>query len=178
MPVENVASATSSDSVTPFGGHGSELGPPPICKCGATAPSAKDSTRCRRGHPLPGHPGPALAIDKYSTQFWQAADAARRDIRAAILSDRGHTEADAPRALLIAADGLAQAVLLRDAAFVRVLESGGPLSSAGRPRRASVVWSASTREVERGLRLIGLERVPAGPQSIADLLASRAGDHG
>jgi hypothetical protein len=96
-------------------------------------------------------------------------------MRQAIIADNGYTnESDAPRALSTAADGLAQAVLLRDSAFMRVLESGGPLSSAGRPRRAFVVWSADSDRVERHLRLIGLQRAPASPQTIEEWLTTRA----
>src|SRR5262249_48311418 len=78
----------------------------------------------------------ALVVGQHWNQFWQAQDGARREIVAAIIADAGHTTEDAPRALTLTAEGIAQASLLRDAAFLRVVESAGPLTSSGRTRRA------------------------------------------
>jgi hypothetical protein len=88
-------------------------------------------------------------------------------LRQAIVEDAGHTADDAPRALLVAADGLAQAVLVRDSAFARVVQQGGPLTSTGRTRRAFQVWTAALDRVERHLRLVGLSRVPAPAETFA-----------
>ncbi len=75
-----------------------------------------------------------------------------------MLTDRGHTDEDAPRALRLAAEGIAQAVLVRNSAFARMVEGGGPLSSSGRERRAFAVWTAALDRLERHLRLVGIER--------------------
>jgi hypothetical protein len=116
----------------------------------------------------------ALLVGAQSAAFWLAADTARREIRKAIIDDKGYgSETEAPRAVVIAADGLAQATLVRDSAFLRMLESGGPLSSAGRPRRAFTVWSVSGDRVERCLRLLGLQRAPARPVTIDEWLTTR-----
>jgi hypothetical protein len=115
----------------------------------------------------------ALVVGARSLGFWRAADDARREIREAILTDAGFTPSDAPRALLIAADGVAQAALLRDASFARVVESGGPLTTTGRTRRAFAVWQAAADRAERYMRLIGLKRQPKPAPSLAELLAAQ-----
>jgi hypothetical protein len=83
----------------------------------------------------------------------------RDERRAAILADLGTTPVGAPAALVAAADGLAQATLLRDAAFERLAAAGGPVSlHAGRPRAVFKVWCESADRCERYLRLVGLQR--------------------
>ena len=89
-----------------------------------------------------------------------------------IIQDAGHTSQDAPKALQLAADSIAQAVLLQRSAFTRVVESGGPITSSDRTRRAYVVWQSSTDRVERGLRLVGLRRVPGPAPSLHEALAA------
>lgn len=115
----------------------------------------------------------ALVTGASSPAFWANVDGARREIAAAVVSDAGFAEIDAPRALQLAADGLAQAALMRDAAFARVVEAGGPMTTAGRTRRAFVVWQAATDRLERHLRLVGLRRVPRAAQSLDDLLSDK-----
>jgi len=115
----------------------------------------------------------ALLVGERSSAFWNACEGARRDIAAAVIADQGHSAEDAPRALWLAADGLAQAVLLRDAAFLRVVESGGPLTASGRTRRAYAVWEASSDRVVAHLRLIGLRRVPKPSPSIHEYIAAQ-----
>jgi hypothetical protein len=100
--------------------------------------------------------------------FWAAVDGARNDIRRALISDQGLTEIDAPRALLAIADGFAQATFIRDSAFQRITEAGGPLTSADRGRRAFAVWESASASVERHARLLGLKRVA---KPVADPLA-------
>jgi hypothetical protein len=68
------------------------------------------------------------------------------------------TEAEAPQALLDAIDGLVQAVLLRDSAFARIVESGGPATLQGRRRAAFNVWLLAAGRAENHLKLLGLER--------------------
>lgn len=67
----------------------------PICRCGATAAHATDPTRCDKGHPLAGYPGPAL---KHGVRAYQARGEAAlpddlrvsvADFQAQIVADRG-----------------------------------------------------------------------------------------
>jgi hypothetical protein len=121
---------------------------------GALGPRAD---RSANGRFLPGNRA-AILTGKDSVSFWEEQAGARREIAEAVLRDAGHTSDDAPKALELAAQGLAQAVLIRDAAFHRILESGGPLTNHGRARRAFTAWMAATDRVERLLRLCGVER--------------------
>lgn len=100
----------------------------------------------------------SVVVDKYSAAFWAAQDGARREIITSVLEDAGHRVDDAPRALRLAAEGIAQATLLRDSAYARVVEAGGPLTSNGRTRRAFNVWLETLDRLERHLRLVGLKR--------------------
>lgn len=131
----------------------------PACRCGA-AQSTQHEDRCANGHVLKGVAGPALKVGQHSQTFWDAQDDARRELRAAIIADAGHSTDDAPRALSLAAESIAQATLVRDAAFARIIEAGGPLTSRGRTRRAFSVWLTSLDRLERNLRLVGLRRIP------------------
>src|SRR5262245_46877438 len=136
---------------------------PPLGEAGR-APDRDSSGRFVRGNKV------ALVVGQHSRSFWNAQEAARRDIVEAVIGDAGHTPDDAPRALLLAADGIAQAMLLRDAAFLRLVESGGPMTSAGRTRRAFVVWQSAVDRRERHLRLVGLKRAPKPAPSLQDYL--------
>src|SRR5687767_6093684 len=98
----------------------------------------------------------ALVAGAHSAAFWEAQAAARQETTDAVIADAGHRPDGAPRTLVLAADGLAQAVLLRDSAFLRLVESGGPLTSSGRTRRAFTAWQAAADRVERYIRLLGL----------------------
>lgn len=153
----------------PSGGNGASGGA--VCKCGA-GPHADDPERCASNHFLPGN-SKALVTAEHSGKFWHEADGVRRELRSAIIADQGHTESDAPRALSIAAESIAQAVLVRDSAFRRMAESGGPLSSGGRARRCLDVWLGAMDRVERHLKVVGLKRVPRpAPSSFADAIAA------
>jgi hypothetical protein len=110
----------------------------------------------------------ALLVGQHSAHFWREADEARRAIVRSVISSAGHTESSAPRTLTIAADALAQATLLRDAAFARIVEAGGPLTSADRTRRAFNVWEAASAAVERYLRLFGRARATTEPTPSLD----------
>lgn len=118
----------------------------------------------------------ALTVGHRSLQLWQAQEDIRRGIEDAILSDSGHTRDDAPRTLLLAASGLAQAALIRDAAYQRIIEDGGPLTNKGRARRAFQVWLNTAERVHRGLTLIGLRRVPRHVDPLAALHAALAAE--
>lgn len=100
----------------------------------------------------------ALVVGQHSAAFWADVEAVQRARRRALLSDRGHTEDDAPQALLDAVDGVVQAVLLRDSAFLHLAASGGPATLRGRRRAAFNVWLAASDRALRYLQLVGLER--------------------
>jgi hypothetical protein len=126
-----------------------------------------------RGRFAVGAPGPRLIVGEHSAILWRETEDARRELSATVLRDKGYaTAANAPKALQIAVDGLAQAVIIRDSAFVRVVESGGPISASGRTRRAFVVWQVASDRVERLCRVIGLQRVPTPTASLAERLAA------
>jgi hypothetical protein len=139
--------------------------------CGA-APAVGHADRCANGHLLPGN-SRALLVGATSVAFWREHAAARREIAAALASDLGHSVDDAPRALLTVLDSIAQAQLVRDAAYVRLVELGGPLSSAGKVRRAFEVWLAAVDRLERHLRLVGLERRAKPVPTLEQLLRER-----
>ena len=113
----------------------------------------------------------ALVVGERSAAFWTQHEQARRDLRTAVIIDAGHREADAPKALQLAADSIAQTTLLQASAFAHLVESGGPLTSSGRTRRAYAVWLTATDRLERGLRLVGLRRVPKpAPSSFSEAI--------
>ena len=64
---------------------------------------------------------------------------------------------DAPEALRLAASSIAQAVIVQQSAFARLVESGGPLTSKGRSRRAFTVWLAATDRLVAGYGMLTLE---------------------
>lgn len=142
---------------SPFGFDGIER----ACKCGADR-HTKHADRCAGGHPLKGAAGPALVVGNRGAAFWRQHEEARQEIRKAIIADQGLSETDAPRALQLAAESIAQAVLVRDSAYTRLVEAGGPLSSSGRTRRCFTVWAMSVDRVERHLKLVGLKKTPKG----------------
>ena len=157
----------------PFGANRQQ----PACRCGAGRHQERDD-RCAAGHPWRGLPGPALVVGKGSRLFWQAHENERREVRRSVIADAGHTEADAHGALVIAAESIAQATLVRDAAYIRLVEAGGPLAASGRVRRAFIVWSSAVDRLERHLRLVGLRRVPKpAPSSFAEAVARATTGH-
>jgi hypothetical protein len=147
------------------------VGPAPdaVCKCGR-GPHATRADMCAGGHPLVGTPGPALLTGERSVVRWKAQSDAVRTIADAVVQDAGHAPPDAPQTLQAAASGLAQALLIRDSAFERISEAGGPLTSAGRGRRAFVVWLAASQRVSELVRLLGVRRVPKPAPSLQDYL--------
>ncbi len=109
----------------------------------------------------------ALVTGERSRQFWEAADAERRAKRAALLRQRGFaSEADAPPALVAVADGCAQAVILRDATFNRVIELGGPTTTHDRRRDVLKVWENASDRALRHLQAVGLETQERDAMSI------------
>jgi hypothetical protein len=81
------------------------------------------------------------------------------------------TEEDAPTALLEAADGAAQALLIRNSAFLRLVESGGPTTLHDRRRTALDVWERASDRALRHLQVIGFERAPRRVPTLAEALA-------
>lgn len=116
----------------------------------------------------------ALCTGQHSQQFWHAHQDARRDIAAEVMADAGFGPSDAPRALVVACDGLAQAVLVRDSAFQRLVESGGPTTANGKARRAYGIWLSASDRVEKHLRITGLRRVSRPAPSPAEYWAQRS----
>ena len=162
---------SSADSVQPSSDARSETA---VCRCGL-GPSSKHPDRCAAGHVLRGNEV-ALVVGHRSPAFWREHAEARRELREAVVADAGHVTDDAPRALLLAADSIAQATLIRDSAFLRLVEAGGPLTSHGRTRRAFVVWCAAVDRVERHLRLIGLRREPPTSRTLAEVMKGEKTD--
>jgi hypothetical protein len=144
------------ESDAPSGGNGAPTAPP-ACRCGAGASSTNEH-RCANGHLLPGHPS-QLIVGHRSVAFWNAAQDALSELVGDVLRDHGYSPDDAPRALLVAAEGFAQAKLIADAAFDRLRVVGGPLSDRNdRARRAFTVWESASASVERHAKLLGLKR--------------------
>jgi hypothetical protein len=71
----------------------------------------------------------------------------------------------------LAVEAIAQATLISRSAFERIGESGGPLTARGRGRRAFAIWVQALDRLERGLRLVGLERRPKPAVSFAQSIA-------
>lgn len=113
---------------------------------------ARDSRgRFRRGNLA------AAVVGEHSQVFWNEQNATVDGEIERIVRGLGHSATTAPETLLVAARGLAQAGIVRDAAFARMTELGGPLSAAGRPRRAFDVWLAASERVDRTLRVLGVD---------------------
>ena len=74
------------------------------------------------------------------------------------LRDRGEDRTSATVAVKGVAEGFAQAQLLRDLAFQRTIQLGGPLTDRGKARRAFQVWLLAMDRVERHAKLLGLDR--------------------
>jgi hypothetical protein len=104
------------------------------------------------------HNGLAVVTGQTSAAFWREHNEARQEIARAVIEDAGFTTEDAPRAVILAADSIAQATLVRDSAYARVVEAGGPLAADGKARRAFTVWAMAMDRLERHLRLVGMER--------------------
>jgi hypothetical protein len=156
----------------PFSAVGAESAP--VCQCGS-GPHPELEGRCAAGHVTRGN-GLALVVGQHSAAFWAAEADARREIRQDVIADQGHTEADAPRPLAITAETIAQATLIRDSAYLRMAESGGPLSASGRTRRSFKVWCEASDRLQSHLRLVGLRRM-SRPIDIRERLATAARQH-
>lgn len=167
---EEPGPAAPAGPAEPFGAVGAEAGT--VCRCGA-GPHHEHAERCAAGHVQAGN-GLALVVGAHSAAFWSAEAGARRETRLAVIADAGHTESDAPKALAISAETIAQATLIRDSAYLRMAEAGGPLASSGRVRRAFGAWCAAVDRLERHLRIVGLRRVPRPTPTLDEALAMAA----
>jgi hypothetical protein len=127
-----------------------------LCKCGRGPNPAGD--RCLQGHPWRGTPGPALVVGSQSAVFWREHEGAVKRITDAVIRDAGYAEDDAPEALRIAATSLARAALIDESAYLRMVESGGPIAASGRTRRAFTVWLQAVDRIATLSRLLGLRR--------------------
>lgn len=100
----------------------------------------------------------SVVVGQHGRRFWDSVSGAIAAHSAAILADLGHTPDSAPIALETAVRGLAQASALRDSAFERVAEAGGPSTLRGRQRAAFRIWVEASDRVAAHLRLVGLAR--------------------
>ena len=107
-----------------------------------------------------GISSPALVVGAHSPTFWSQAEAVRLEIRDALIADAGFTFEDAPRALQLLADSTAMAAILQHSTWGRLVEACGPLTSNDRQRRVLSTWLQSSDRLERGLRVLGLKRIP------------------
>ena len=136
-------------------------------------PHAERDGICARGHLLPGN-RVAVLTGAHSAGFWSKHEEECEEIQDAVIKDAGHDPRkplDVPKSLAIAAESIAQCVLVRDSAYLRLAAEGGPLSSSGRARRGFTVWASAIDRLERHLRLVGLRRVPPPPESLSAYLA-------
>lgn len=141
---------------------------PGRCKCGELVDL--ETRRCARGHVSRGNTA-ALVNGAKSLAYWQGVAEHRLALVGSFVSDAGYTTETAPAALLAVADGLAQALLIRDGAFARLVEEGGAITSTGKARRTLSVWSAAHSAAERHARTLGLTRIPRPTSPEANLAA-------
>lgn len=136
-------------------------------KCGRESPAG--TVNCPGGCGfLPANPA-GLVVGHRGRHFWREHDRMYRGTCEEIAVDLGHDSYDdAPAAARAAISGLAQAVLVRDSAYRRVVEDGGPLSSKGRVRRAAKVQQDYDRRAESWARQLGLKRKPKPTRSLAE----------
>ncbi len=94
-----------------------------------------------------------------SIAFWREAEAAKYELAAAVCRDLGHAGLeDAPVTVRQTALGLAQAAIVRDSAWQRLIENGGPLTGKDRERGAHRIWAGNADRVLRHTSTLGLER--------------------
>jgi hypothetical protein len=147
-----------------------------VCKCGATGHSLTDATRCERGHLLTGNKA-ATITDTRARGFIEAHAAALAETVTTILGQKGYTRESAPLELLAAAEGLAQARLMRDAGYQRTVDNGGPLTGSDRLRGAARVageWSDRTLRHVQTIRSFpdSVRRVPTAAELLRGEVAS------
>ena len=145
------ASPESTDAAEPFGPAG------PVVD--------RDPTT---GRFTPGNRA-SIVSGRNSASFWRDVAAIQKQREAEVFSDLGFTHPDdaepgqqknpAPHVMLTVVRGLIQSELIRDSAFLRVVESGGVLSATDERRRnAYRVWREAAEETLSHARQVGLER--------------------
>jgi hypothetical protein len=112
----------------------------------------------------------ALVTGEHSALFWVGAEAVRQELTCKLLRDRGVAD-DPPTALLEAANGAAQALIIRDSAFRRLVESGGPTTLHDRRRTALDVWESASDRALKHLQVIGFDRQQKAITDVAQTLS-------
>ncbi len=152
----------NGDNGTATAGNGQ-----PICSCGATEYSAKSLKRCAKGHVLLGNQEAAIT-GEHGAQFWREHNEEIDASAGELARDAGYTSLSAaPLTFRIAAIGLARTSKVADLAYVKMIESGGPISESGRPRRAYSIWAETNRDLARDLKGTLSEIVAARPPGAA-----------
>jgi hypothetical protein len=173
MPVNRTGfapSTTAPDARTPEAGpssvNGASDGPAAKHQVWCSADVPVGAARCPRCGVWQPHNRGALNVGQHSAQFWRDADDQRVQIVSDVLKSAGFADTTAaPITMRIAADALAQSMLIRDAAFARLSDAGGPLTSADRTRRAFNVWESASAAVERCLKLLGRANATTQPST-------------
>lgn len=135
----------------------------PICNCGETRYSAKDSQRCINGHLLRGNRAAAIT-GEHGANFRREHSAEIDAMADQFARDAGYPSVKAaPLGFQIAAIALARTAKVGDLAYWKMLEAGGPLSESGKPRRAYSIWADTNRDLARDLKGAMSEVVAARP---------------
>lgn len=159
-------------SSEPSSMNGHETATDTGCKCGAPA-HAELPDRCAAGHVTKGNTA-AMVTGERSSSFWLEHDRHYRELLDELAADIGHDSyEDAPAAARGAFDGLAQALILRDSAYRRTVENGGPVMPSGRPRRVAKFQQEMDRRAEAWCRQLGLKRIPKAGPSLAEYMEKR-----
>jgi hypothetical protein len=136
-----------------------------------------ESQRDEKGKFRPGNTA-ALKHGLKTAAFWSQVEQSMHEAIALRLVDLGFTPETAPAALLAAVRGEQQAIIIRDSAFARLVETSGPLTSKDRRRSAFAIWAAASDRAERHQRLLGLQRQPRAVDPIEALRKALAPENG
>lgn len=140
-------------------------------------PHPKDANRNTRGRWTPDNAG-HLETGVHSRRRSLLLSPIRLEMRAAILSDTGHTDNDVPRAFSIIVDQLIEARLIAQSYFEFLAASGGPITTKGRQRRCVEGWSRASDRVAKFASMVGLERRARRTQSPIEWLRSLDNEQG
>lgn len=134
------------DAAEPSGAPGQDDGTVTVCRCGA-GPHPEYGARCEAGHVVAGNLL-ALTVGHRSPRAQAAHRPAVQARVRELVEAKGYTEDQAPPDLRIIGTHLAWSERWRAEADERIEQSGGPLTSAGRERRALKVAEKWDRRVE------------------------------
>lgn len=155
----------------PIGDNGHDNGTETVeawtCSCGA-GEHPELAGRCAAGHVREGNTL-AVVTGSRSAAFWKRNADVLREISDGLVVDQGVDLDNAPGALVAVADGLAQSILIRDAAFQRIQAEGGPMSSSGKARASFRIWKDAHSRVESHAKLLGLKRLAKHTDPMEDL---------